>query len=110
MIDLGKKDIMDTAVPSRSKNRVYYPSLHIDKKTDYIAKKDVGKTVMATVKLKVKSHEERVDESGKEAYSCSFDVMGIDFGKKKVNIAGMSKEDLDDAEHKEYSMQTGLEN
>jgi len=103
MIDLGKKDIMDTAVPSRSKNRVYYPGLHIDKKTDYITKKDVGNTIIATVKLKVKSHEERIDESGKETYSCSFDVMGIDFGKKKgVNVASMSKDDLDDAEHKEY--------
>ena len=35
-------------------------------------------------------------------YSCSFDVLGIDFAKKKVDVKNMAKEDLDAAEKAEY--------
>ena len=97
LIDLGRK-------PSKaeSTNQIYYPSFYIDNKDVPIRGQDVGKTIMATVKLKIKSIEARTSDKGGSKYSCSFDVLAIDFAKKKVDIKNTSKSDLDEAERLEY--------
>lgn len=91
MIPLGKKISVETS-PRVSKNEVSYPYLNINKKMG-ITKKEVGKIVTAKVKLKVTSHEERIDKDGRERYSCSFDVLGIDFGSKSLDQ--LEKEEYD---------------
>ena len=108
MIDLGRKsEAIETATPSREKNRIYYPSLYIDKKTP-ITQKDLGKTVIAIVKLKVTGHEESI-RNGKERYRCEFDVLAIDFGKRKgIDVSKYDKADLDNMEEAEYKLGLGV--
>lgn len=62
-----------------SKNKVSYPYLSIDKiKAPGI---QVGETIVAKVKLRLKRVSEESDESG-ERCSCSFDVLAIDLPNK----------------------------
>lgn len=81
MINLGRKPEKITAVPSEAKQpEASYPSFYIDKEIP-MDEKNIGKEVMAMCKLKLRSISKRSDKKGGD-YSCSFDVIGIDFMPK----------------------------
>lgn len=85
MLDLGQKisEKEQTAIPSPpEKNRISYPSFYIDKEIP-LSEKDIGKEIMAVCKMKLRSISKRSDGDDNK-YSCSFDVMGIDFSKGKA--------------------------
>lgn len=82
MIDLGRKPEKLQGIPQEAKQpEIYYPSFYIDKEIP-IDEKSIGKEIMATCKLKLRSISKRSDKKGDD-YSCSFDVIGIDFMPKK---------------------------
>ncbi len=86
MIKLGRKDSFGQVAPSTpEKERIYYPSFHVDNIDLGIDEDDVGKTVMATVKIKINAAGKRVrDEKGKgvkKTEDYSFDILEIDIGK-----------------------------
>lgn len=84
LINLGEKPSeAGIAVPSQpEKSRIYYPSLHVDNVDLGIDAKDVGKEMMATIKIKVRSVEKRMSASSGKRESCSFDVIAIDLTPK----------------------------
>jgi len=86
-INLGEKpSSTQGAVPTApDKAKVYYPSLHIDNSDLGLEEKDVGKELMAMIKLKVRSVEKRMSESNGKKYSCSLEVIGIDIKPKQKN-------------------------
>lgn len=105
-IDLGRKP-SEVKPMSSSGNKSYYPSLYIDNKDINIEQADVGKIITAMVKLKVNSIEKRATKD-KKTYSCSFDVLGINFNKKKmVDIKSASEFDLDQLEEEEFEVGKG---
>ena len=105
-IDLAEKPSKTEAMPS-DVSKPYYPSLHISNKELPIDAGDVGQTITAMVKLKVNSVEKRATKN-KKTYSCSFDVIGINFNKKKmVDIKSASDFDLDQLEEEEFNMSKG---
>ena len=84
MKDMGKKinkSEMMGQQPSETKEEIRYPSFYCDRELP-LTDKDVGKTILAMCKLKVKSVEKRADKSGTHE-SHSFDVMGIDLSPNK---------------------------
>lgn len=105
MINLGKKNNskVDTAYPGNSKNSVSYPEFHVDEIVLPLSSKDVGKTVTATVQLKVKKAGAEIGYDNKKSYRASFCVVGIMFpGRKKVDVKSMDKGELDGLEEMEY--------
>ena len=77
MIDLGHKPETDSqATEVIRPATVYYPSFYCDGELP-LTDKDIGKTIMAMVKLKIKSIEKRANKDGKKE-SHSFDVLGIE--------------------------------
>ena len=83
-IDLGRKPQETSAVPeSKVSSKIYYPSFYVDNKGLPISDNDVGKTVIAQVKLQVTSVEKRVTKD-KNTYDTRFDVLGISFPSKQV--------------------------
>lgn len=103
-IDLGRKQstISEGSVNSEKK-RIYYPSFYVDGKSLPIDEKDVGKTIMASVKLRVNSVEKKINKKGKVENS-NFDVIAIDFMKNKSvkNLATLSSSQLDELELAEF--------
>jgi len=85
MIDLGQKiSELKQGIPSTpDKNKVSYPSFYIDKEIP-LTEKDIGKEITAICKMKLRSISKRSD-SNENKYSCSFDVLGIDFSKGKTS-------------------------
>lgn len=79
MIDLGKRQEVSKVVPSSESKKIYYPSFYIDKEIP-LDDKDIGKEVMGLCRLKLTSISKRTNEN-ENKYSCSFDVMGIEFKK-----------------------------
>ena len=97
MIDLGRKSNigMEASPTASNKNKISYPSLYLDDEDLPLEEDDVGQIITVQVKLKVKRVAKEFidkDKGTKKTYSCSFDVMGIDFGKKP----------LDELEREEY--------
>ncbi len=93
MVDLGRKDRFNSmpVSPTKEKNRIYYPSFHVDNIDLGVDEEDVGKTITATVKLKVNSAGKRInDREGtvKKTEDYSFDVLAIDLGKPQKKRDG----------------------
>jgi len=63
----------DSCCPS---SKPYYPSFYVDKELPFDGE-DVGKTIIAKVKLKLTSYSERNDVK-KQSCSYNFDVMGME--------------------------------
>ena len=85
MLDLGQKnsELKEQVAPSAPKeNKISYPSFYIDKEIP-LTEKDIGKEITALCKMKLRSISKRSDGDDNK-YSCSFDVMGIDFTKGKA--------------------------
>ena len=61
-IKLGRKENIGGVAPS-NKSRVYYPTLYIDNKAAPVSGKDIGKTIVATVQLKLKGTEASQSEN-----------------------------------------------
>lgn len=80
-INLGKIETVPTVQPERSKNRVHYPSFCIYDKKLPIEPEDVGKTLTATIQLKVTGVNMRTNED-KQSLNYDFDVREIVFGNK----------------------------
>lgn len=81
-IELGRKSGLEQPVVS-SKKEIYYPSFYLDKDLG-LDEKEVGKEILALVKLKVKSVEKRISEN-KKTDNVSFDVLGINIKPGKVS-------------------------
>jgi len=65
MIDLGRKENMGQPISSASsKNKVYYPSIYVEKDLGF-DEKDVGKEFEGMIKFKVKAVEKRISENRK---------------------------------------------
>lgn len=81
-IDLGRKETMTGISPQvsgeKQKPRIYYPSLNIEKEK-LPNKSNVGDTITAEVKLKLKGIEER-EQNDKKVMRCEYEVMAIKFG------------------------------
>jgi len=69
------------------KDKIVYPTLHIDNKDLGLNDDLVGKEVDANVKLKVRSIEKRKVEGKPVRYNCVFEVMTLDMGKNKSHYA-----------------------
>jgi hypothetical protein len=83
-IDLGKKPKQETAIPcSDSSKDIYYPGFSISNKNLPIVGEEVGKTIIAQVKLKVTSISKNTTRE-KSSSSIYFDVLGINFPSKQV--------------------------
>jgi hypothetical protein len=104
MIDLGKKakDEYPMAVEPSNKNSISYPNVHLYDRNLPLSGKDVGKILTVTVKLKVTSVELSTNKK-KETKSYGFDLLGIDFGKKSINLKNKTREELDEMEREEYN-------
>lgn len=85
-IDLGRKHMIGEVSTSSEKNKTYYPSVYVDKDLG-LGEKDVGKEMMALVKIKVKSVEKRMSEK-KKTDTVSFDILGINLKPGKVSHYG----------------------
>ena len=83
MIDLGRKpEKKEGAVaPNQSDNKIYYPSTYIDKNIG-LSEQDVGKTIMAMCKFKVKQVSTRATEKSKSE-TCELEMQGIEITKGK---------------------------
>jgi len=81
-IDLGRKSEGEQPVVS-AKKEIYYPSFYLDKDLG-LDEKEVGKEILALVKLKVKSVEKRISEN-KKTDNVSFDVLSININPKKAS-------------------------
>jgi hypothetical protein len=66
----------DKCVPCSSESKPYYPSFYVDKELPFDGK-DVGKIIIAKVKIKLTSYSERNEEK-KQSCSYNFDVMGME--------------------------------
>lgn len=80
-VNLGKKETMTTCVPERTKNKVHYPSFYISDKKLPIEPEDVGKTLTATIQLKVTGVNMRTNEN-KQSLNYDFEVREIVFNTK----------------------------
>jgi len=101
MIDLGKKQSETKVSPiSENSNKTYYPYLTIDSKLP-LDENDLNKEIVCRVKLKLNSYNESVNKS-KKSCSYSFDVLGIELKPSASEIKSMSKDELDDAEKREF--------
>ncbi len=87
MINLGKKEQFGGPVETtkESKSRIYYPGFHVSNIDLGIDEEDVGKTVIATVKLKIEAAGKRIrdekDKGVKKTEDYDFDILAIDIGK-----------------------------
>lgn len=104
MIKLGRKNSSVMEAPaSPEKDRVWYPSLHIDDVDLGFKGADVGKELTAIVKLKMTNINERTNEK-KDSRSYGFDVLAIDVGKARKKdgrenpIQSAIEDGLEDAE------------
>ena len=80
-INLGRKETEPTCAVKRPKNRVHYPSFCIYDKKLPIEPEDVGKTLTATIQLKVTGVNMRTNED-KQSLNYDFDVREIVFNTK----------------------------
>jgi len=80
-INLGKKETSTICQPERTKNRVHYPAFYISDKKLPIEPEDVGKTLTATIRLKVTGVNMRTNED-KQSLNYDFEVREIVFGNK----------------------------
>jgi len=80
-INLGKKEITPVCESPKRKNKVYYPTIYISDKKLPIEPEDVGKTLTATVQLKVTGVNMRTNEN-KQSLNYDFEVREIVFGNK----------------------------
>jgi len=81
-INLGKRET-STVVEKSRENKVYYPSFHISDKKLPIEPEDVGKTLTATIQLKVTGVNMRTNEN-KQSLNYDFEVREIVFGNKET--------------------------
>ncbi len=79
-INLGRKEI-STMVDKAKENKVYYPSIYISDKKLPIEPEDVGKTLTATVRLKVTGVNMRTNED-KQSLNYDFEVREIVFNNQ----------------------------
>jgi hypothetical protein len=89
MIELGEKRTLGPEVSTsqeKNKNVIDYPYLDINKKDIGVDPEDVGKTITATVKLKVKTVTKGISvQDGEKVENnnrVSFDVLAIGIDKK----------------------------
>jgi len=97
MIDLGKKSEVSGAIAESKpeKNKVYYPSFYIDGRELDLDDDMAGEVINAKVKLRVNRIGSNVNEDKKKRMDVSFDVMGIEFEKRKPkDDKGKLEEDL----------------
>ena len=80
-INLGKKETTAMCQPKVSKSKVHYPSFYISDRKLPIEPEDVGKTLTATIQLKVTGVEVRTNEN-KQGLNYDFEVREIVFGNK----------------------------
>lgn len=90
MIDLGRKNECETAMPSKNnKNKISYPYFSISNVDLGLDEKDVGKTIKAMVSMKINSISKRIntnkEDGTKKTEDYSFDVLGIDLDKKTLD-------------------------
>jgi len=88
MINLGRKEDypVETAKPADQKERIYYPGFHVSNIDLGIDEEDVGKTLIATVKLRINAaskHINKGDKGIKKTEDYDFDVLAIEMGKPK---------------------------
>ena len=96
MIDLGKKhESTGLAEPSVSseKNKVYYPTVYISDKDLGLGEEDVGKEMMATVKIKVRGVSMNKREGDKKSHSIDLDLLSIELGKPIKGKTGNAAQD-----------------
>ncbi len=82
-INLGKRSESVAVTNSPEKdNAVYYPSLYLNDVdlAGEVGSDDLGKEIVATVKLKCTRLTTTEDKSGGKRTSADFDIMGIKFG------------------------------
>lgn len=95
MIDLGKKNNGPTvAAESPEKDKTYYPNVYVRDIDLGLSEEDVGKTIMATVKIKVTgvSTNKRVGDKGK-SQSVDLDLLSIELGKSMKAKTGDGTQD-----------------
>ena len=80
-INLGKKESTVPCQSEVSKSKVHYPSFYISDKKLPIEPEDVGKTLTATIRLKVTGVNMRTNED-KQSLNYDFEVREIVFGNK----------------------------
>jgi len=79
-INLGEKET-STLIEKPRKDRVHYPTIYISDKKLPIEPEDVGKTLTATVRLKVTGVNMRTNEN-KQSLNYDFEVREIVFNIK----------------------------
>lgn len=103
-IDLGKKETSPVeAAKAESSKKIWYPSFHIRDKDLPVEEEDVGKEIIATVKLKIVSVEKSIRTGTgkiKKTENYSFDILGINFGKSKIDTQEIIEEELKGTEKK----------
>ncbi|MFA6142499.1 MAG: hypothetical protein WC738_04300 [Candidatus Omnitrophota bacterium] len=95
MVDLGKKHD-NTGGPveaTKSENKVYYPTVYISDKDLGLGEEDVGKEMMATVKVKVRGVSMNKREGDKKSHSIDLDILSIDLGKPMKSKTGNATQD-----------------
>ena len=106
MINLGKKQTTSQGIsiskPSK-KVTISYPEFYIDDIELPLGSDEVGKIITAVVQLKVKKAGAEIGYDNKKSYRALFSVIGIDFGKRKVDFRKILSEDLDIMEQAEYT-------
>lgn len=92
MVDLGRKPQKGEIAPRADKApEIYYPSLYIDNKDLGLGDKDVGKTIVAVVELKIKEVAKRINEKRK-VDNATFDILGINLSPKRTSHYGKEEE------------------
>jgi hypothetical protein len=82
---------------------VSYPSFQVNDIKLPLTSADVGKKIKVEVTLMVNKAGAEIDEwgNGKKRFRSSFSICDIDFKKTKIDF-GTSKDEMDDAEYREY--------
>lgn len=96
MIDLGKKSecTAEVAPSSPEKNKVYYPTVYISDKDLGLGEEDVGKEMMATIKVKVRGVSMNKREGDKKSHSIDLDILSIELGKPMKSKTGDGTQDV----------------
>lgn len=111
MINLGKKNQNNgpEVASSSSKGSISYPEFYVDGITLPVNSSDVGKTITATVQLKVKKAGNEIDYNNKKNYRATFCVVSMELHKKKtIDPSSLSSAELDELEKAEYSYLAGV--
>lgn len=115
LISLGRKVKrymgMTAGGKEKKKTVTEYPTFHVSGIALPVSEADVGKEIMAVVKLKVNRAGAEIDEyedPSRKTYRAAFSIKGIQFNnRKKINIKNFTSEELDEMERTEHGLLSG---